>query len=156
MACMTVIKTSEKLKDINKLQTTIWRFFLCSFLLILLIKQDRCATKKIVKTLMEFFHKNKFLTENTINYDVTFGFMLSTVRGGGRNFKKAYECADVIYEWSLWWTSLIPRHGRRTQSPKLGKLSGAHLSGAARLCGTFFRPIWCPKPDLWKLITVSS
>ena len=29
--------------------------------------------KKIVKTLMEFFHKIKFLTENTINYDVTFG-----------------------------------------------------------------------------------
>ena len=29
---------------------------------------------------MEFFHKIKFLTENTINYDVTFGVILSTVR----------------------------------------------------------------------------
>ena len=44
-----------------------------SHTLVLLIKQDRRATKKIVKTLMEFFHKIKFLTENTINYDVTFG-----------------------------------------------------------------------------------
>ena len=29
---------------------------------------------------MEFFHKIKFLTENTINYDVTFGVILSTVQ----------------------------------------------------------------------------
>ena len=28
---------------------------------------------------MEFFRKIKFLTENTINYDVTFGVILSTV-----------------------------------------------------------------------------
>ena len=27
---------------------------------------------------MEFFHKIKFLTEDTINYDVTFGVILST------------------------------------------------------------------------------
>ena len=34
-----------------------------------------------MKTLMELFHKIKFLTENTINYyDVTFGVILSTVR----------------------------------------------------------------------------
>ena len=39
-----------------------------SHTLVLLIKQDRRATKKIVKTLMEFFHKIKFLTENTINH----------------------------------------------------------------------------------------
>ena len=29
---------------------------------------------------MEFFHKIKFLTENTINYDVTFDVILSTVQ----------------------------------------------------------------------------
>ena len=37
------------------------------------MKQDKHTTKKIVKMLMEFFHKIKFLTENTIDYDVTFG-----------------------------------------------------------------------------------
>ena len=53
--------------------------FLSSFLLVLLIKQDRRPTKKIVKTLMELFHKIKFSTENAINLDVTFGVILSTV-----------------------------------------------------------------------------
>ena len=51
------------------------------FLLILLIKPDRYATKKIVKTLKDFFRKIKFLTENKINYDVTSGVILSTVKG---------------------------------------------------------------------------
>ena len=39
----------------------------------------RRAPKKIVKTLMEFFHKIKFLTENTINHDVTFVVILNIV-----------------------------------------------------------------------------
>ena len=56
--------------------------FWCYFLLVLLIKQDRRTTQKIVKALMEFFHKIKFLTENTINHDITFGVILSTVYGG--------------------------------------------------------------------------
>ena len=32
---------------------------------------------------MEFFQKVMFLTENTVNYDVTFGVILSTVLGKG-------------------------------------------------------------------------
>ena len=43
-------------------------------------KTGLAHNSKIMKTLMEFFHKIKFLTENTINNDVTFGVTLSTVR----------------------------------------------------------------------------
>ena len=45
-------------------------------MLIRLVKYLATSTKKIVKMLMEFFLKIK--TKNTINYDVTFGVILST------------------------------------------------------------------------------
>ena len=41
-----------------------------------LVRYLATSTKKIVKMLMEFFLKIK--TKNTINYDVTFGVILST------------------------------------------------------------------------------
>ena len=49
-------------------------------------KNGQACTKKIVKTLIEFFHNIKLLIENTtIHYGVTIDVILSTVRqcGGG-------------------------------------------------------------------------
>jgi hypothetical protein len=43
-------------------------------------KNSHGHIKKLVKTLMEFFQKFVTLTENPINFDVTYSVLLGTVR----------------------------------------------------------------------------
>ena len=42
---------------------------------------------------MEFFRKTKYLTENTMNFDVTFGVILSTVPYGA--VEKSYKMQQI-------------------------------------------------------------
>ena len=56
----------------------IWQFFVC-VLCINSNKNGRASSRKIVKTLMENFRKIEVLTENTIQFDVTFSVILGTV-----------------------------------------------------------------------------
>ena len=55
--------------------------FFCIFLLMFSNKNTHGHIKKLVKTLMEFFQKFVTLTENPINFDVTYIVILGTVQG---------------------------------------------------------------------------
>ena len=96
------------------------RNFLRSFLLVLLIKQDMRATKKIAKTLMKFFHKIKFLTENTINCDVTFVVILSTVCRCGSKFTKS--CWNWRIDFYCWQTCVFQSIETCNKSSKFAQL----------------------------------
>ena len=58
-------------------------------------KKQSGAHKKNVKTLMEVFCKIKFLTDNAVNYDVTFGVVLSTW-----SLKKGEKLQMSFESWS--------------------------------------------------------
>ena len=53
--------------------------FFCNFLVMFSNKNGCARNKKLVKTLMEFYQKFSILTENLVDFDVTFSVILGTV-----------------------------------------------------------------------------